>query len=80
MQSTGIVRRIDPLGRFVLPIEMRRVLDIDVGDELEIIRDGDTVILKKYAPTCLFCGSETDVQAFKGKNVCGKCIEEMKTK
>ena len=80
MQSTGIVRRVDPLGRFVLPIELRRVLDIDVNDELEIFREGDTVVLKKYTPACLFCGSETDVQQFKGKNICSKCAQEIKTK
>lgn len=80
MQSTGIVRRVDPLGRFVLPIELRRVLDIDINDEVEIFREGDTVILKKYAPACIFCGETKDVQEYKGKNICRNCLDALKNK
>lgn len=77
MKSTGIVRKVDNLGRIVLPIELRRTLDIDVRDSLEIFVDGNQVILKKYEPACIFCNSADDVQIFKGKNVCAKCMSEI---
>ena len=80
MQSTGIVRNVDPLGRFVLPIELRRTLGIEVNDALEIYRDGDTVVLKKYEPCCLFCGSSAQIVSYKGKNLCSQCLEELKAK
>ncbi len=78
MKSTGIVRRIDELGRVVLPIELRRTLNIDIKDSLEIYVDNSSIILKKYEPACIFCGDATEVVSFKGKNVCKKCLEEMK--
>ncbi len=78
MKSTGIVRRIDELGRVVLPIELRRTLDIDIKDSLEIYVDNNSIILKKYAPACIFCGDADDIVNFKGKNVCKKCINELK--
>ena len=77
MKSTGIVRKVDDLGRVVLPIELRRTLDINERDSLEIFVDGNQVILKKYEPACIFCNSADDVIAFKGKNVCKHCIAEM---
>lgn len=67
MKSTGIVRKVDELGRIVLPIELRRTLDIDVKDSLEIYVDGSQIILKKYEPACVFCGNAKDVINFKGK-------------
>ena len=70
MKSTGIVRKVDELGRIVLPIEMRRTLDIAEKDSLEIYVEGTSVILKKYKPSCIFCDSNKDVVQFKGKNVC----------
>ena len=78
MKSTGIVRRVDELGRIVLPIELRRTLGIDVRDELEIYMDGDRIILQKYEPACIFCGNAKDVENIRGKNVCKDCLEEMK--
>ncbi len=78
MKSTGIVRKVDELGRIVLPIEMRRTLDIAEKDALEIYVEGSSVILKKYKPSCIFCDSTKDVQDFKGKNVCPKCLKELK--
>lgn len=77
MKSTGIVRKVDELGRIVLPIELRRTLDISVKDALEIYVDEGTVILKKYEPSCIFCGNSKDVISFKGKNVCPKCLDEL---
>lgn len=77
MKSTGIVRKVDELGRIVLPIEMRRTLDIAEKDSLEIYVEGTSVILKKYKPSCIFCDSNKDVVQFKGKNVCPKCLREI---
>ena len=60
MKSTGIVRRVDELGRIVLPIELRRILDIGEKDALEIFVEGSTIVLKKYRPTCVFCDNTLD--------------------
>ena len=78
MKSTGIVRKVDELGRIVLPIEMRRTLDIGERDALEIYVEGSSVILKKYKPSCIFCDATKDITVFKGKNVCPKCLKELK--
>ncbi len=78
MKTTGIVRQMDSLGRIVLPIELRRTLDIAQKDSLEIYVEGDQIILKKYEPTCVFCGNSRDIISFKGKNVCPDCLKELK--
>lgn len=78
MKSTGIVRKVDELGRIVLPIEMRRTLDIAEKDALEIYVEGSSVILKKYKPSCVFCDSAKEIAVFKGKNICPKCMKELK--
>ena len=78
MKSTGIVRRVDELGRIVLPIELRRTLDITERDSLEIYVDGSSIILKKYQPACIFCDDAKDVVSYKGKNICAKCLNELK--
>jgi AbrB family transcriptional regulator, transcriptional pleiotropic regulator of transition state genes len=78
MKSTGIVRKVDELGRVVLPIELRRTLDIAEKDALEIFTEGASVILKKYEPACLFCGDAKDVINYKGKNICSSCMKELK--
>ena len=77
MKSTGIVRRVDELGRIVLPIELRRTLDITERDSLEIYVDGSSIILKKYQPACIFCDDAKDVVSYKGKNICAKCLKEL---
>ena len=78
MKSTGIVRKVDELGRIVLPIEMCRTLDIGEKDALEIYVEGSSVILKKYKPSCVFCDATKDITVFKGKNICPKCLKELK--
>ena len=78
MKSTGIVRKVDELGRVVIPIELRRNLDIEVKDALEIFVDGEQIIFKKYAPACIFCGQAKDVDTYKGKNICPDCLNELK--
>ena len=78
MKSTGIIRKIDELGRFVIPMEMRNKLDISSNDPLEIYVEGTSIVLRKYQPDCVFCGSSRNVVSYKGKNVCEKCLSEMK--
>lgn len=80
MKSTGIVRKVDELGRIVLPIELRRTLGITERDPLEIFVDGSSVVLKKYRPSCVFCDSGRDMMQFKGKNVCAKCLKGLQEK
>lgn len=77
MKSTGIVRRIDNLGRVVLPIELRRNFDIDKEDPVEIFVDDNYIMLKKYQPACIFCNDARDVINFKGKNICRSCLKEL---
>ena len=74
MKSTGIIRKIYELGIFVIPMEMRNKLDISSNDSLEIYVEGSTIMLKKYQPDCVFCGSSKNVTPYKGKNVCEKCL------
>ncbi|MDL2234251.1 AbrB/MazE/SpoVT family DNA-binding domain-containing protein [Ruminococcaceae bacterium OttesenSCG-928-L11] len=78
MKSTGIVRKVDDLGRIVLPKELRKVLNIEERDPLEIFVDGSYIMLQKYEPSCIFCGNADKVIVFKGKNVCQDCVENLK--
>lgn len=78
MKSTGIVRKVDELGRIVLPIELRRTLDIGEKDALEIYVDNEQIILKKYTPACIFCSNATDITVYMGKNICGECLANLK--
>ena len=75
MKSTGIVRPIDNLGRIVIPTELRKTLHINERDPLEIFVDGNCIILKKYQPACIFCGSADDVASYAGRNICKACRE-----
>ncbi len=77
MKATGIVRKVDELGRIVLPIELRRTMDIEEKDALEIYVEENMVILKKYQPACIFCDNAKDVFSFKGKNVCQACVKDI---
>lgn len=78
MKSTGIVRKLDELGRIVLPIELRRQLDIGDRDPVEIYTDKDMIVLKKYQPACIFCGETDGMTQHRGKNICGACMKELK--
>ncbi len=77
MKSTGIVRRVDELGRIVIPIELRNKLKIEVKDPIEIYVDGSSIILKKFQEDCVFCGSTKKVVDYKGKLICSKCMENI---
>ena len=80
MKSTGIVRKVDELGRIVLPIELRRTLGIEEKDRIEIFVDGESIILRKYQPACIFCDNAKDIINYKGKNICPDCSRAMNEK
>ena len=77
MKTIGVLRKIDGLGRVVIPMEIRNKLEISQNDPLEIHVEGNTIVLRKYEPDCTFCGSSKNVIEFKGKNVCEKCRKEL---
>lgn len=77
MKSTGIIRRVDELGRVVLPIELRNKFGITEKDPMEIYVDGNSIILKKYEPNCIFCGSSKKLVEYQGKVICQKCAEKI---
>ena len=77
MKSTGIVRRVDELGRVVIPIELRTQFGIAVKDPIEIFVDGTSIVLKKYEQSCIFCGNTENLKEFKGKLVCDNCSKEI---
>ena len=79
MKSTGIIRGLDSLGRVVLPIELRRALDLGEHDRVEIFSEEGQIILRKYEPYCCFCGGSKDLKPYKDKLVCCKCIEKLRT-
>jgi transcriptional pleiotropic regulator of transition state genes len=77
LKSTGVVRKVDDLGRVVIPIELRRTLGMAVKDAMEIYVDQDKIMLKKYEPACIFCGNADDVHDYRGKNICMECFQEI---
>ncbi len=77
MKATGIVRKVDELGRIVLPVELRRTLDIFERDSLEIFVEGNQIILRKYEPACIFCNSSVGITTFKNRNICEACRKEL---
>lgn len=78
MKSIGVVRQVDQLGRIVIPMELRRTLGIVEKDSLEIYTEGDQIILKKYEPSCIFCNEAKDVINYRGKNICKRCLDDMR--
>lgn len=77
MKATGIIRPIDELGRVVLPIELRKVMNLNRKDLLEIFVEGSQIILKKYHKSCIFCGENEDLIDYKDKCICKKCKKEL---
>ena len=77
MKPIGIVKRVDHLGRILLPKELRKALHIETNDPFEIFVDENSIILRKYEPSCMFCNGSDDVLQFKGKNVCVHCRKEL---
>ena len=79
MKSTGIVRKVDELGRVVIPIELRNQFKIKEKDPIEIFVDGSSIILKKFEMSCLFCGNTKKLVTYKDKLICNKCLKQIKT-
>ena len=77
MKSTGFIKKIDSLGRIVIPKPVRKTLGVERLDDIQFFVEGDTVILKKYEPSCVFCGSDNDTVTFHDKCVCKYCIKEL---
>jgi len=78
MRALGVVRKLDELGRVVIPVDCRRELGITFGDPLEISVNGEYLVLKKYVPKCVFCKSDKDVVEVKGKHICRNCLANLK--
>lgn len=78
MKTTGMVRKVDELGRIVLPIEIRRTLGISVKDELEILVKNQSIVLTKYETSCIFCGGTEGLVDYKNKQICSKCAKNIK--
>ena len=78
MKAIGVVRKVDNLGRIVLPIDLRRDYQMNVKDDVEIYTEGDSIVLKKYIPACVFCGENENVGEYKGKKICDGCMGELK--
>ena len=77
MKSVGIVRKVDELGRIVITVELRRKFGIDTGDSMEIYTEDNSIVLKKYEPSCIFCGDAKNIFQFGGKNICPNCAKAM---
>ena len=77
MKSLGTVRKIDELGRIVLPIETRRRLNLEPKDPVEIFVEKDRVVIKKYEPACILCGEMNDIVDFKDRKICKKCLADI---
>jgi len=73
MKASGIVRKVDPLGRIVIPKEIRKVMSINEGDPLEIVKEDNQILLRKYSRGCIFCGGDKSITEFKGMLVCEEC-------
>ena len=78
MKSTGMVRRVDELGRIVIPKEIRNKLEIYEKDPIEIYVDGHSIVLKKFEENCIFCGATKNLVTYKNKLLCNKCLENLK--
>lgn len=77
MKETGITRHLDDMGRIVLPVELRRRMNLDDGTPVEIFTEGERIILQKHRDVCVFCGGEKDLSDFKGRSVCNTCRAQL---
>ena len=78
MKATKVTRKVDCLGRVILPIELRRTLDLMGSNSLELFVEGNSIFLKKYEPGCTFCGNAKDISSYKGRNICARCRKQLK--
>jgi transcriptional pleiotropic regulator of transition state genes len=80
MKLSGIARKVDELGRIVLPVEIRRALGLNAGDEVDISLDDTAIVMRKVEARCTFCGGDSDLRAFRGRQVCASCASELTDK
>ena len=80
MRSLGIVRKMDQLGRLVIPKETRKMFNLNEGEPVEIFTDGDKIIIKKYNPGCQCCGNMENIKKYKGIKICKRCLNELNNK
>ena len=78
MKSTGMVKKIDELGRIVIPKDIRSPMGIEAGDALEIFIDGERIVLQKFVSSCIFCGEADDVLYYHDKRICHACVAKIK--
>ncbi len=78
MKPSGIIKKIDEMGRIVIPKEIRTTMGVDTGDRLQFFIDGDSVVMKKLSVSCIFCGSENDLTELNEKHICAECISKLK--
>ncbi|HHV59924.1 MAG TPA: AbrB/MazE/SpoVT family DNA-binding domain-containing protein [Clostridiaceae bacterium] len=78
MRATGVVRRVDQLGRIVLPKKLRKEFEFNEKNDIELLIDGDTIVLRRFLPSCVFCNTRENVSEYKGRNICENCMEELK--
>lgn len=78
MKTLGMVRKVDALGRIVIPHELREALGIDSGDELELCCQGEALVLRKFSSACVFCGGRESIYVFREKYVCGECLQSLR--
>ena len=79
MKSTGFVKKIDELGRILIPKELRSSMELDTKDALEMFVDGDRIVLQKYQPACIFCNNADDILFFEGRRICASCLSKLKS-
>ena len=79
MKSTGMIRKIDELGRILIPKELRSSMELDSKDALEMFVDGDRIVLQKYQPACIFCNNADNIIFFEGRRICASCLSKLKS-
>ena len=79
MKSTGFVKKIDELGRILIPKELRSSMELDTKDALEMFVDGDRIVLQKYQPACIFCSNADNIVFFEGRRICASCLSKLKS-
>lgn len=79
MKSTGFVKKIDELGRILIPKELRASMELDSKDALEMFVDGDRIVLQKYQPACIFCNNADNIIFFEGRRICTSCLSKLKS-
>ncbi len=78
MKTFGMIRKVDALGRIVIPSELRQAMELQQGDALELYLEEDRLVMKKFAPACIFCGGIQQLVTYEGKNICGKCVRVLR--